>query len=678
MTVDPGGLPPVTPPGPRPSTAWGLLRTCLGVLAGVFTLAMLSAAVLPALVGWSPVVIVTGSMAPSLHAGDVIVLAPPPAVIADGTVVRFRASAGEDTLVHRVAGRTADGRLVTRGDAGAADDRLIDPDDVTGVARLRIPALGLAPLALARAADVGIRAVGIAGLLAAAALAGPAVTRAVRRRRLTGGALLPIGLITGVCLVPALFGPSNAAFTSTTANGPNTFAAKATFSSGYVTTVLADSPFLYYRHEEAIGASSLVDSSGNGHTGTFTNTTTPKGPRGRWLFDEGSGTTAGDASGVTDQAAQTTGTVAWAADSSGGSALSLDGTASAGSMTTSSAPVSTSTSFSVSAKLYLASTSGTQVAVSQRGSNGSAYTLGVSGGSFRFAVTSADTGSPTTTSVVSASAPGTGTWYRVTGVYDATAHTITLYVDYSGGVTTTGVPATWDGGVAVFGRSWNGGSYGSPFNGRIDDVHLYSYALTSSNASDLVVGNSMGRVTPGAPGALTGSASATSAAFSGTNGYNVSDSAFVNAFTGPATMEVWFRTRSTAGGTLIGFGTPSYEPGRDKVLYIDSANKLSFTVNGTTIQSATAVNDGAWHYAAASVGAAGMKLYVDAQTVVTDAGVTAGKSVNGTWWWGGGTVPVAASNIPASAYPRASLDEVATYSTQLSDARIAAHFAANT
>jgi signal peptidase I len=104
-------------------------------------------ALAPAAAGWKPVLIVGGSMMPLIERGDVVVASPvtDPATLVAGQVVVMDRPGFPGTLVtHRVVGRDAQGRLITRGDANSTDDTdPVDPAAIHGLARLRVPGVGL-------------------------------------------------------------------------------------------------------------------------------------------------------------------------------------------------------------------------------------------------------------------------------------------------------------------------------------------------------------------------------------------------------------------------------------------------------------------------------------------------------------------------------------------------------
>jgi signal peptidase I len=93
------------------------------------------------LLGWRPVAIVSDSMRPALHAGDVM-LADTSGSVALGSVVV--ADMGSHLLTHRVIGLGPAGTYLTQGDANLASDSTpIAREAIRGRGRLVVPYLGL-------------------------------------------------------------------------------------------------------------------------------------------------------------------------------------------------------------------------------------------------------------------------------------------------------------------------------------------------------------------------------------------------------------------------------------------------------------------------------------------------------------------------------------------------------
>lgn len=173
---------PATSGWPAPCvSAAAVFAVSLTVWLAVWTLA-------PMALGWQPHVVASGSMAPSLRVGDVLVAAPAdPAGIGGGEIVTFRDPLHGDRLVtHRVVRQNADGSLVTRGDANADPDPApVGPDQVVGVGRVVVPLVGLPYVWVTTGAYPQLAALGAVVVALAVAALGlrrrPAA--GVRRRR---------------------------------------------------------------------------------------------------------------------------------------------------------------------------------------------------------------------------------------------------------------------------------------------------------------------------------------------------------------------------------------------------------------------------------------------------------------------------------------------------------------
>ncbi|MGY1803831.1 signal peptidase I [Blastococcus sp. SYSU D00922] len=157
------------------STARVVVVLGLTVLTG-----LVLAALAPLAAGYSAHVVTSGSMAPRVNPGDVVVTHPvTPAELRTGQVVLVHdPGVPGGLLLHRLVSFDEEGRLVTRGDANQSDDSVhAEPSEVRGLAVLRVPWVGLP--ALWRAQDRYGAIAATAGVLAAAAVF---ASRAGRRR----------------------------------------------------------------------------------------------------------------------------------------------------------------------------------------------------------------------------------------------------------------------------------------------------------------------------------------------------------------------------------------------------------------------------------------------------------------------------------------------------------------
>ena len=133
--------------------------------------------------------------------------------------------------------------------------------------------------------------------------------------------------------------------------------------------------------------------------------------------------------------------------------------------------------------------------------------------------------------------------------------------------------------------------------------------------------------------------------------------------------QAWFKTTSTAGGKIVGFGDVSTgsSTNTDRHIYLDAAGHLNFGVyNGAqyVITSPNRYNDGQYHQVVATLSAAGLALYADGVLVGTNTGTTLGRITSGYWRVGGDT------SWSGAAYFNGTIDDVSVYGTALSPAQI--------
>jgi Concanavalin A-like lectin/glucanases superfamily len=224
------------------------------------------------------------------------------------------------------------------------------------------------------------------------------------------------------------------------------------------------------------------------------------GPAAHWLMDESGTTPAADSTGHGNTATLAGGATRTAGRAGVGNALSVNGSsgyaATGGPIATidavTSAPktVRTDANFSAAAWVRLSATGGTTLtcAVCPEGSRTSPFLLGYDGPANRwtFAMAAADTDTTTVVSVRSDAAPTINQWTHVAGAYDATTHTLRLYV---AGVAQT-TSATLTGGfnatgpVSIGRRRWAGAAAGF-FNGAVDDVRIYDRVVAGSEMQEM-------------------------------------------------------------------------------------------------------------------------------------------------------------------------------------------------
>ena len=116
---------------------------CLSGVASLMWLAMW-ATVVPVIRGWSPVVVMSGSMGPGIETGDIVLAAPYDGrTVGPGTVIVFDNPTGEGLITHRVVAMTPSGDYVTRGDAnGRIDSTPVPPESIHGVGQALVPGIG--------------------------------------------------------------------------------------------------------------------------------------------------------------------------------------------------------------------------------------------------------------------------------------------------------------------------------------------------------------------------------------------------------------------------------------------------------------------------------------------------------------------------------------------------------
>lgn len=156
--------------------------------------------------------------------------------------------------------------------------------------------------------------------------------------------------------------------------------------------------------------------------------------------------------------------------------------------------------------------------------------------------------------------------------------------------------------------------------------------------------------------------------FDGSTGYITTS----NLVTGPQafTLSAWFKTTTTTGGKIIGFGNSQTgnSTSYDRHIYMTTSGQLYFGVypgSVQTINTSASYNDGLWHNVVATLSSSGMMLYVDGVLAASNASVTSAQSYRGYWRIGEDTL-TSWTNAPTNFYFNGSIDNVRIYDRPLS------------
>lgn len=182
-----------------------------------------------------------------------------------------------------------------------------------------------------------------------------------------------------------------------------------------------------------------------------------------------------------------------------------------------------------------------------------------------------------------------------------------------------------------------------------------------------------GTATRNVPGAIAGTANPAITLSGWSNVYSMTQFGTPGAFS----LETWFKTTSTQGGKVIGFGDTQSgtSSNYDRHVYMEDNGRLVFgtwTGQTNTITSQGSYNNGQWHHLMATQGAGGMAMYVDGVLVGTNP-QTSAQAYNGYWRVGGDTTWGSSSPFLAGSY-----DETAVYSRALTASDAAQHYSAGT
>ncbi len=268
--------------------------------------------------------------------------------------------------------------------------------------------------------------------------------------------------------------------------------------------------------------------------------------------------------------------------------------------------------------------------------------------------------------------PSSSVTTTITGLTGGTAYKFSVYAANAEGngssvtstsITPTGITTPYTSAVLA----------DSPtFYFRLDETAATTALDSSGNAK---TGTEVGAPTQGSAGLLATDTD-TGLALNGSSQYAYSNASYTNP--NPFTIEAWFKTATTSGGQIAGFGgsqTGESNP-NDRHLYMANNGELVFGVypgEVKSINSATAYNDNKSHYVVATLSSAGMFLYVDGALVASNATVTSAQSYTG-YWRVGYDLLAGWPSTPTSYFLKGTIDEVAIYPTALSLQRVQVHY----
>lgn len=202
-------------------------------------------------------------------------------------------------------------------------------------------------------------------------------------------------------------------------------------------------------------------------------------------------------------------------------------------------------------------------------------------------------------------------------------------------------------------------------------------------ANDYSGNGNAGIVYNGVAGSAGPFTSSNAFAFSGNGVVNTT-----NTYNNPNnySMVVWFKTTGT--GTIL--GTTNAEGGSgqtswDRQLWIDGAGNLVFGVYNPgasnpfeEIVSSNPYNNGQWHWAVATIGAAGQQLYVDGALVGSNAAIVSAQNYVAYWHIGWDSEAGGWPNAPASPYFTGAVMGAAMIPAQLSGSQVSGIYGGST
>lgn len=507
----------------------------------------------------------------------------------------------------------------------------------------------------------------------------PPVRRAPRRR--VDGARRTLAALAAVAVTASSLALTGASYTSSTANGADSFGAASAFD--YATAVAASSPWAWWRLDETSGPA--ADSSGNGRAASLST----------------SGLTRGVDGALTSS-----------------TAYAFDGVS--GCLSTTGTHIDPQT---FTLELWFRTTSrdgGLLVGMESTGAQPSGLTT-YDRALFLTAAGNVAFGTKPS-GYVTVTSPATyndGRWHHVAATLGATGqrlHVDGVLVASSANTTAAALVGGWHAGCGTVDPGFTGAPSVGHLAADLDEVAVYTTALPAATVaarwgsgprrqphaeamaaldpwawwrlgetSGTTVADSsgngrgataLGGVTRGAAGAVAGDAAA---AFDGSDDCVVAGGVPTGD---PTTLSLaaWFRL-TAGGGVLMGDSNDTtgdtVTPFTQRVVYLTDAGNLVFGAfaPGTghvTVTSPGTYTDGTWHHVVATLGPGGQRLYVDGALVGSGGAVTpqTGNSVpfywhvgcNAIWGW---------PSEPSTTHVTGLVDEAAVFGRELDAGQVA-------
>ncbi|MBO9625102.1 MAG: PKD domain-containing protein [Microbacterium sp.] len=186
-------------------------------------------------------------------------------------------------------------------------------------------------------------------------------------------------------------------------------------------------------------------------------------------------------------------------------------------------------------------------------------------------------------------------------------------------------------------------------------------------------------VTNASSGAVQGVTGTSASTFSGTTSGRVS-SATASMADSDYAAEAWFKTNTTRGGKIFGYGTSQVNSSgtNDRNVYMLNNGRITYGVYPGSVKSittTTSYNDNKWHHVVSTLSTSGMVLYIDGKVVAQDATVVSAQDNYNGYWRVGYDNLSGWPSAPTSASFAGTIDEFAVYPSALSAAQVAQHYA---